>query len=222
MSTSCSTVQLVLYTVILCLCDLILPLQARLKGVMWARMVVHRKKNAKTFHYCFAVCLTRATTVRSKGRNLRIKAPMCRALKKLCDPDGEHVLAHTPNMHYTYKLNKHQCWKYTTMAIMRHGAPCGRGFGNNNSSVWASGVSMVTEGAKGGGARRKWWRWLDLTSCNLGSYTATHQTWRKKWFLPGIKYWNPTACLCHLLCANSQYTWVWLLSIFMPADQLSI
>ncbi|KAJ8347207.1 hypothetical protein SKAU_G00286080 [Synaphobranchus kaupii] len=28
------------------------------------------------------------TTVRSKGRNLRIKAPMCRALKKLCDPDG--------------------------------------------------------------------------------------------------------------------------------------
>uniref|UniRef100_A0A8C6KGG1 Protein cramped-like n=1 Tax=Nothobranchius furzeri TaxID=105023 RepID=A0A8C6KGG1_NOTFU len=30
-----------------------------------------------------------ATTVRSKGRNLRIKAPMCRALKKLCDPDGE-------------------------------------------------------------------------------------------------------------------------------------
>lgn len=33
--------------------------------------------------------LPRATTVRSKGRNLRIKAPMCRALKKLCDPDGE-------------------------------------------------------------------------------------------------------------------------------------
>lgn len=31
----------------------------------------------------------RATTVRFKGRNLRIKAPMCRALKKLCDPDGE-------------------------------------------------------------------------------------------------------------------------------------
>ena len=30
----------------------------------------------------------RATTVRYKGRNLRIKAPMCRALKKLCDPDG--------------------------------------------------------------------------------------------------------------------------------------
>ncbi|XP_071260836.1 protein cramped-like isoform X3 [Salvelinus alpinus] len=29
-----------------------------------------------------------ATTVRSKGRNLRIKAPMCRALKRLCDPDG--------------------------------------------------------------------------------------------------------------------------------------
>ncbi|XP_056870362.1 protein cramped-like isoform X2 [Takifugu flavidus] len=29
-----------------------------------------------------------ATTVRFKGRNLRIKAPMCRALKKLCDPDG--------------------------------------------------------------------------------------------------------------------------------------
>ncbi|KAG5854639.1 hypothetical protein ANANG_G00039950 [Anguilla anguilla] len=29
-----------------------------------------------------------ATTVRSKGRNLRIKVPMCRALKKLCDPDG--------------------------------------------------------------------------------------------------------------------------------------
>ncbi|XP_062999660.1 protein cramped-like isoform X2 [Elgaria multicarinata webbii] len=29
-----------------------------------------------------------ATTVRHKGRNLRIKAPMCRALKKLCDPDG--------------------------------------------------------------------------------------------------------------------------------------
>lgn len=34
------------------------------------------------------VCGFRATTVRSKGRNLRIKAPMCRALKKLCDPDG--------------------------------------------------------------------------------------------------------------------------------------
>uniref|UniRef100_A0A5G2QIV6 Protein cramped-like n=1 Tax=Sus scrofa TaxID=9823 RepID=A0A5G2QIV6_PIG len=29
-----------------------------------------------------------ATTVRYKGRNLRIKAPMCRALKKLCDPEG--------------------------------------------------------------------------------------------------------------------------------------
>nr|XP_014344998.1 PREDICTED: protein cramped-like isoform X2 [Latimeria chalumnae] len=29
-----------------------------------------------------------ATTVRYKGRNLRIKAPMCRALKKICDPDG--------------------------------------------------------------------------------------------------------------------------------------
>ncbi|XP_058142677.1 protein cramped-like isoform X2 [Dasypus novemcinctus] len=29
-----------------------------------------------------------ATTVRYKGRNLRIKAPMCRALKRLCDPDG--------------------------------------------------------------------------------------------------------------------------------------
>ncbi|XP_037670033.1 protein cramped-like isoform X2 [Choloepus didactylus] len=29
-----------------------------------------------------------ATTVRHKGRNLRIKAPMCRALKRLCDPDG--------------------------------------------------------------------------------------------------------------------------------------
>uniref|UniRef100_A0A8C5R460 Protein cramped-like n=1 Tax=Leptobrachium leishanense TaxID=445787 RepID=A0A8C5R460_9ANUR len=27
------------------------------------------------------------TTVRHKGRNLRIKAPMCRALKKLCDPE---------------------------------------------------------------------------------------------------------------------------------------
>uniref|UniRef100_A0A3B4UXT1 Protein cramped-like n=1 Tax=Seriola dumerili TaxID=41447 RepID=A0A3B4UXT1_SERDU len=38
-------------------------------------------------HAClFKVVL--ATTVRSKGRNLRIKAPMCRALKKLCDPDG--------------------------------------------------------------------------------------------------------------------------------------
>uniref|UniRef100_A0A8C3SNA9 Protein cramped-like n=1 Tax=Chelydra serpentina TaxID=8475 RepID=A0A8C3SNA9_CHESE len=32
--------------------------------------------------------ILRATTVRYKGRNLRIKAPMCRALKKLCDPDG--------------------------------------------------------------------------------------------------------------------------------------
>lgn len=29
--------------------------------------------------------------MRSKGRNLRIKAPMCRALKKLCDPDGVFV-----------------------------------------------------------------------------------------------------------------------------------
>ncbi|KAF5913776.1 hypothetical protein HPG69_002638 [Diceros bicornis minor] len=33
-------------------------------------------------------CTQLATTVRYKGRNLRIKAPMCRALKKLCDPDG--------------------------------------------------------------------------------------------------------------------------------------
>ncbi|KAK6481867.1 protein cramped-like isoform X1 [Huso huso] len=32
-----------------------------------------------------------ATTVRYKGRNLRIKAPMCRALKKLCDPDGAYT-----------------------------------------------------------------------------------------------------------------------------------
>uniref|UniRef100_W5JZB1 Protein cramped-like n=1 Tax=Astyanax mexicanus TaxID=7994 RepID=W5JZB1_ASTMX len=31
--------------------------------------------------------IQQATTVRFKGRNLRIKAPMCRALKKLCDPD---------------------------------------------------------------------------------------------------------------------------------------
>ncbi|XP_063286674.1 protein cramped-like isoform X1 [Pelobates fuscus] len=29
------------------------------------------------------------TTVRYKGRNLRIKTPMCRALKKLCDPEGK-------------------------------------------------------------------------------------------------------------------------------------
>ncbi|XP_078415181.1 protein cramped-like isoform X1 [Cetorhinus maximus] len=29
-----------------------------------------------------------ATTVRYKGRNLRIKTPMCRALKKICDPEG--------------------------------------------------------------------------------------------------------------------------------------
>ncbi|KAM4698819.1 LOW QUALITY PROTEIN: protein cramped-like [Rhinophrynus dorsalis] len=34
-----------------------------------------------------------ATTVRYKGRNLRIKAPMCRALKKLCDPDGKTGLS---------------------------------------------------------------------------------------------------------------------------------
>lgn len=27
--------------------------------------------------------------MRYKGRNLRIKAPMCRALKKLCDPEGK-------------------------------------------------------------------------------------------------------------------------------------
>ncbi|XP_004918071.1 protein cramped-like isoform X2 [Xenopus tropicalis] len=33
------------------------------------------------------------TTVRYKGRNLRIKAPMCRALKKLCDPDGKTGLS---------------------------------------------------------------------------------------------------------------------------------
>ncbi|KAH0631859.1 hypothetical protein JD844_019742 [Phrynosoma platyrhinos] len=33
-----------------------------------------------------------ATTVRYKGRNLRIKAPMCRALKKLCDPDGMMIV----------------------------------------------------------------------------------------------------------------------------------
>lgn len=38
--------------------------------------------------YNFVCMCFRATTVRSKGRNLRIKAPMCRALKKLCDPDG--------------------------------------------------------------------------------------------------------------------------------------
>uniref|UniRef100_A0A8C6J434 Protein cramped-like n=1 Tax=Melopsittacus undulatus TaxID=13146 RepID=A0A8C6J434_MELUD len=36
----------------------------------------------------FSFNIFRATTVRYKGRNLRIKAPMCRALKKLCDPDG--------------------------------------------------------------------------------------------------------------------------------------
>ncbi|XP_048465486.1 protein cramped-like isoform X1 [Rhincodon typus] len=29
-----------------------------------------------------------ATTVRYKGRNLRIKTPTCRALKKICDPEG--------------------------------------------------------------------------------------------------------------------------------------
>ncbi|XP_040212589.1 protein cramped-like isoform X1 [Rana temporaria] len=34
-----------------------------------------------------------ATTVRFKGRNLRIKAPMCRALKKLCDPEGKTGLS---------------------------------------------------------------------------------------------------------------------------------
>ncbi|KAM5152986.1 protein cramped-like [Mantella aurantiaca] len=34
-----------------------------------------------------------ATTVRYKGRNLRIKAPMCRALKKLCDPEGKTGLS---------------------------------------------------------------------------------------------------------------------------------
>ncbi|XP_053550724.1 protein cramped-like isoform X2 [Bombina bombina] len=33
------------------------------------------------------------TTVRYKGRNLRIKAPMCRALKKLCDPEGKTGLS---------------------------------------------------------------------------------------------------------------------------------
>lgn len=37
----------------------------------------------------FSFNISRATTVRYKGRNLRIKAPMCRALKKLCDPDGK-------------------------------------------------------------------------------------------------------------------------------------
>lgn len=37
----------------------------------------------------FSFNVFRATTVRYKGRNLRIKAPMCRALKKLCDPDGK-------------------------------------------------------------------------------------------------------------------------------------
>ncbi|KAG9476788.1 hypothetical protein GDO78_002271 [Eleutherodactylus coqui] len=35
----------------------------------------------------------KATTVRYKGRNLRIKAPMCRALKKLCDPEGKTGLS---------------------------------------------------------------------------------------------------------------------------------
>uniref|UniRef100_A0A8C9S9V4 Cramped chromatin regulator homolog 1 n=1 Tax=Scleropages formosus TaxID=113540 RepID=A0A8C9S9V4_SCLFO len=49
-----------------------------------------RKKvgGCKGLTSCFLLCVSRATTVRSKGRNLRIKAPMCRALKKLCDPDG--------------------------------------------------------------------------------------------------------------------------------------
>lgn len=55
----------------------------------------------------------RATTVRFKGRNLRIKAPMCRALKKLCDPDGE--LQHTaplPDTSRVFRVNKHWCIQY--------------------------------------------------------------------------------------------------------------
>lgn len=77
--------------------------------------------------------------MRSKGRNLRIKAPMCRALKKLCDPDGEYEPA-------AHSLHTEQAPK--TSLMVRLGGSRGRGFDKNNGIKWAGGVSMVTLGAK--------------------------------------------------------------------------
>lgn len=78
----------------------------------------------------------RATTVRSKGRNLRIKAPMCRALKRLCDPDGEctHKQAHSDTL-TQQEEGRRGCWGvmhmgrrgWISMVVLRKGA------------VWVSG-----------------------------------------------------------------------------------
>ena len=126
---------------------------------------------------CSNFSLTRATTVRSKGRNLRIKAPMCRALKKLCDPDGEHMPAQMLYMYSTYQINKHQCWKCKPWWWWGTGS-VGAGFFGNNNGVCTS-FHGDSVGAKwGGGAGGRWWRWLIRPAviqlpCSI---TVTHQT----------------------------------------------
>lgn len=87
----------------------------------------------------------RATTVRFKGRNLRIKAPMCRALKKLCDPDGElehtrSAAGHVPRIQSKQTL----VHSISSAMIVRRVGGCGWSFGNNKSSMWAPDISMVT------------------------------------------------------------------------------
>lgn len=79
--------------------------------------------------------------MRSKGRNLRIKAPMCRALKKLCDPDGEYEPAETQHTRYrtsTENLTDGEIGGFTGAGL----------FYKNHGIKWAGGVSMVTLGAK--------------------------------------------------------------------------
>jgi hypothetical protein len=71
-----------------------------------------------------------ATTVRSKGRNLRIKAPMCRALKRLCDPDGEctHKQTHSDRHSHSGKKGMNgdvaeSCRRgWISMVVLRKGA----------------------------------------------------------------------------------------------------
>lgn len=75
--------------------------------------------------FCCFFFVTRATTVRSKGRNLRIKAPMCRALKKLCDPDGEYVRAHTDDQHILHVQNKQTSVLNIQSAVMARHRDCG-------------------------------------------------------------------------------------------------
>lgn len=82
----------------------------------------------------------RATTVRSKGRNLRIKAPMCRALKKLCDPDGERLHVQTK----AFTLNKTDQCLYLKTNMVAHRVCGGSILAKNNDGVWASRVSTVT------------------------------------------------------------------------------